>query len=161
MHVGKSDLKHYVRRMTVGVRVQSAIDILMGAAGMDENQIHLFKDAAAIDWVWENQQKHLEYIQDPPGRNMYTITKYVTRNGVRLPYYRTVRGSNSLESFHSFLPSMIPGPHCAAVPFLVYLLSGIARWNSERESANVPHPEVPGVFRRAGGGKLPTTCSCW
>ncbi len=104
---------------------------------MDENQVHLFKDAAAIDHVWENQQKHLECIRDPPGRNMYTITKYVTRNGVRLPWYSTVRGSNSLEGFHSFLPNMIPGPHCAAVPFQVYLLAGIARWNSDRESASV------------------------
>ncbi|KAL0188362.1 hypothetical protein M9458_015461, partial [Cirrhinus mrigala] len=108
-----------------------------GAAGMDENQVHLFKDDASIDHVWENQQKHLECIQDPPGRNMYTITKYVTRNGVRLPRYSTVRGSNSLEGFHSFLPNMIPGPHCAAVPFQVYLLAGIARWNSDRESASV------------------------
>ena len=32
---------------------------------------------------------------------------------------------------------MIPGPHCAAVPFQVYLLSGIVRWNSDRESASV------------------------
>ncbi len=142
LHVSKSDLSHHVRRITVGTqetyaRVQSAIDILKGAAGMDENQVHLFKDAAAIDHVWENQQKHLECIQDPPGRNMYTITKYVTRNGVRLPRYSTVRGSNSLEGFHSFLPNMIPGPHCAAVPFQVYLLAGIARWNSDRESASV------------------------
>lgn len=142
LHVSKSDLSHHVRRITVGTqetyaRVQSAIDILKGAAGMDENQVHLFKDAAAIDHVWENQQKHLECIQDPPGRNMYTITKYVTRNGVRLPRYSTVRGSNSLEGFHSFLPNMIPGPHCAAVPFQVYLLTGIARWNSDRESASV------------------------
>lgn len=142
MHVSKNDLKHYVRRITVGAQetfvcVQSAIDILKGAAGMDENQVHLFKDSAAIDRVWENQQKHLECIQDPPGRDMYTITKHVTRNGVRLPHYSTVRGSNSLEGFHSFLPSMIPGPHCAAVPFQVYLLAGIARWNSDRESASV------------------------
>ena len=142
MHVSKNDLKHYVRRITVGAletfaRVQNAINILKGPAGMDENQVHLFKDAAAIDHVWENQQKHLECLQDPPGRDMYTITKYITRNGVRLPHYSTVRGSNSLEGFHSFLPSMIPGPHCAAVPFQVYLLSGIARWNSDRESASV------------------------
>lgn len=68
---------------------------------------------------------------------MYTITKYVTRNGVSLARYSTVRGSNSLEGFHSFLPNMIPGPHCAAVPFQVYLLAGIARWNSDRESASV------------------------
>ena len=32
---------------------------------------------------------------------------------------------------------MIPGPHCAAVPFQVYLLSGIVCWNSDRESASV------------------------
>nr|XP_021326769.1 uncharacterized protein LOC101885269 [Danio rerio] len=142
LRVSKYDLSHYVRRITVGAqetcaRVQCAIDLLKGAAGMDENQVHLFKDSAAIDHVWENQQKHLECIQDPPGRNMYTITKYVTRNGVRLARYSTVRGSNSLEGFHSFLPDMIPGPHCAAVPFQVYLLAGIARWNSNRESASV------------------------
>lgn len=34
-------------------------------------------------------------------------------------------------------PQQIPGPHCAAVPFHVYLLSGIARWNSDRESVAV------------------------
>lgn len=67
LHVSKSDLSHYVRRITVGaqetcVRVQSALEILKGAAGMDENQLHLFKDAAAIQHVWENQQKHLECI---------------------------------------------------------------------------------------------------
>nr|XP_055054292.1 uncharacterized protein LOC129439592 [Misgurnus anguillicaudatus]XP_055054305.1 uncharacterized protein LOC129439599 [Misgurnus anguillicaudatus]XP_055054316.1 uncharacterized protein LOC129439606 [Misgurnus anguillicaudatus] len=138
-YVTKHDLRHYVRRITVGaqetfVRVQRAIDVLKGAAGMDENRVHLFKDPATVDHVWQNQQKHLECIQDPPGRNMYTVTKYITRNGVRLARYRTVRGSNSLEGFHSFLPSMIPGPHCAAVPFQVYLLAGIARWNSDRES---------------------------
>ncbi|XP_045080584.1 uncharacterized protein LOC121580638 isoform X2 [Coregonus clupeaformis] len=27
---------------------------------------------------------------------------------------------------------MIPGPHCAARPYQVYLISGIARWNSDR-----------------------------
>ncbi|XP_029980231.1 uncharacterized protein LOC115412079 [Sphaeramia orbicularis] len=141
-HVTKHDLKHYVRRITVGAQVtftraQAAIDVLKGPAGLDENGVPLFKDGDAIDRVWENQQKHLECIQDPPGRNMYVITKYVMRNGVRLARYRTVRGSNSLEGFHSFLPSFIPGPHCAAVPFQVYLLSGIARWNADREAACV------------------------
>lgn len=58
-YVTKRDLSHYVRRITVGpqetfVRVQSAIDILNGPAGMDENQVHLFKSAATIDHVWEN-----------------------------------------------------------------------------------------------------------
>ena len=141
-HASKYDLKHFVRRITVGsqetfVRVQNAIEVLKGKAGLDENSIHLFKDEAAIDQVWAAQQKHLECIQDPPGMNMYTLTKHVQRNGVSLPYYTTLRGSNSLEGFHAFLPSMIPGPRCAAVPFQVYLLSGIARWNADREYAAV------------------------
>ncbi|KAJ4944057.1 hypothetical protein JOQ06_012604 [Pogonophryne albipinna] len=29
---------------------------------------------------------------------------------------------------------MIPGPHCAARPYQVYLISGIARWNCDRSS---------------------------
>ena len=141
-YVSKDDLKHFVRRVTVGAhetytRVQSAIDALKGPAGLDENGLSLFKDDAAIDEVWSGQQKHLECIQDPPGMNMYTITKHVTRNAVSIPFYSTVRGSNSLEGFHRFLPNMIPGPRCAAVPFQVYLLSGIVRWNSDRESAAV------------------------
>ncbi|KAL2098418.1 hypothetical protein ACEWY4_007625 [Coilia grayii] len=140
--VTKYELTHYVRRVTVGAqetyaRVQRAIDILKGPAGMDENQIHLFKSDADIDATWANQQKHLECIQDPPGRNMYTVVKHVNRNGVQLPYYTTVGGSTSLEGFHAFLSRMIPGPHCAAVPFQVYLLAGIARWNSDREAESV------------------------
>uniref|UniRef100_H3CIZ2 Uncharacterized protein n=1 Tax=Tetraodon nigroviridis TaxID=99883 RepID=H3CIZ2_TETNG len=173
-HVTKHDLSHYVRRITVGpqetfVRVQSAIDILKGPAGMDENQIHLFKSADAVDQVWERQQKHLECIQDPPGRNMYTIKKYVTRNGVRLPHYTTDRGSNSLEGFHSFLPNMIPGPHCAAVPFQVYLLAGIACHGSTREEAprlHVPsraavEREVPEAVWNGGGSKFQSSRATW
>ncbi|KAJ8018237.1 hypothetical protein HOLleu_43874 [Holothuria leucospilota] len=109
-YVSKDDLKHFVRRVTVGahetyVRVQNAVDCLKGAAGLDENGLSLFKDDDAIHQVWDGQQKHQECIQDPPGMNMYTITKHVTRNGVSLPFYVTSRGSNSLEGFHNFLPN--------------------------------------------------------
>ncbi|KAK1889506.1 Protein PRR14L [Dissostichus eleginoides] len=55
-----------------------------------------------------------------------------TINNVDLPYYKSLRGSNSLEGFHKSLPHMIPGPHCAARPYQVYLISGIARWNGDR-----------------------------
>ncbi|CAH1233517.1 Hypp771 [Branchiostoma lanceolatum] len=98
-------------------RVEFTINTLKGPARMDDNQVHLFKDIDAIDKVWEAQQKHIECIQDPPDMPMYTITKYATKNGHRLPYYATVKGSNSLEGFHKFLPDMIPGPHFAAIPF--------------------------------------------
>lgn len=36
------------------------------------------------------------------------------------------RCERELESFHSFLPNMVPGPHCAAVAFQMYLIAGIA-----------------------------------
>lgn len=49
---------------------------------MNENQVNLINDTATVNHVWE---KHLKCIQDPLGRNMYTIRKYVTRNGVSLP----------------------------------------------------------------------------
>eukprot|EP00058_Branchiostoma_floridae_P012273 XP_002597761.1 hypothetical protein BRAFLDRAFT_77336 [Branchiostoma floridae] len=102
-----------------------------------DNQIPLFRNDNEINQVWASQQKHLECIQDPPDRAMYSITKYVTKNEHRLPYYTTVRGSNILEKFHKFLPVMIPEPHCAAIPFQVYPLSGIARWNTNREANSV------------------------
>ncbi|XP_041661938.1 uncharacterized protein LOC121521826 [Cheilinus undulatus] len=79
-HISKNDFRHHVSRITVRAQetfacVQRATGILKGVAGMDKNQIHLFRDAAAINRVGENQQKHLKCMQDPPGRDMYTITK--------------------------------------------------------------------------------------
>lgn len=140
-HATSHDLQHFVRRVTVGPaetygHVQRAIDILKGSAGLDENGIHLFKDDGAIDEVWAGQQKHLECLRDPPGFNMYIHVKSITRNGITLPYYNTMRGTTQLEGFHRFLPD-IPGPRCAAVPFQVYPLSGIARWNADREAQSV------------------------
>ncbi|KAI8517539.1 hypothetical protein Bbelb_035560 [Branchiostoma belcheri] len=101
-----SQKKHYVRKVTVRAqetfaRVDFAINTLKGPAGLDDNQIHLFKDIETIDKVWESQQKHIECIQDPPDMPMYSIKKYATKNGQKLPYYTTVRGSNSLEGFHN------------------------------------------------------------
>ncbi|KAL6475081.1 hypothetical protein MHYP_G00161210 [Metynnis hypsauchen] len=65
--------------------------------------------------------------------NMYRVAHTTTFNNMDMPYYKCLRG-NSLEGFHKALPNMIPGPHCAAWPYQVYLISGIARWNSDRTS---------------------------
>lgn len=40
---------------------------------------------------------------------MYRVARTTTINGVDLPYYKCLRGSNSLEGFHKSLPNMIPG----------------------------------------------------
>ncbi|XP_034035726.1 uncharacterized protein LOC117518633 [Thalassophryne amazonica] len=84
--------------------------------------------------MWAAQQRHLECIQDPPDMNMYRVAHTTTINNVDVPYYKCLRGSNSLEGFHKVLLHMSPGPRCAARPYQVYLLSGITRWNADRTS---------------------------
>ncbi|KAL7883596.1 hypothetical protein SRHO_G00012540 [Serrasalmus rhombeus] len=102
-----------------------AIEELKGHAGLDENGVSLFKTPEAIE-MWAAQQQHLECIQDPPDLNMYRVAHTTTFNNVDVPYYKCLHG-NSLEGFHKALPNMNPGPHCAAQPYQVYLISGIAR----------------------------------
>ncbi|XP_017564809.1 uncharacterized protein LOC108434293 isoform X2 [Pygocentrus nattereri] len=138
-YISREQLKHHVRRVTLGAQetfrlVHLAIEELKGPAGLDENGVSLFKTPEAIDEMWAAQQRHLECIQDPPDMNMYRVARSTTINNVDVPYYKCLRGNNSLEGFHKTLPNMIPGPHCAARPYQVYLISGIARWNSDRTS---------------------------
>ena len=40
---------------------------------------------------------------------MYRVARTTTINKVDLPYYKCLRGTNSLEGFHKALPHMIPG----------------------------------------------------
>ncbi|XP_048881499.1 uncharacterized protein LOC125748878 [Brienomyrus brachyistius] len=139
LYIPREQLKHHVRRVTLGAQetfqlIQLAIEELKGPAGLDENGVSLFKTPEAIDEIWAEQQRHLECIQDPPDMSMYRVARNTSINNVDVPYYKCLRGSNSLEGFHKALPQMIPGPHCAARPYQVYLLSGIARWNSDRSS---------------------------
>ncbi|XP_074467496.1 uncharacterized protein LOC141753071 [Sebastes fasciatus] len=138
-YISREQLKHHVRRVTLGAQetfrlIHLAIEELKGPAGLDESGVSLFKSPEAIDEMWAGQQRHLECIQDPPDMNMYKAARTTTINNVDVPYYKGLRGSNSLEGFHKSLPHMIPGPHCAARPYQVYLISGIARWNSDRSS---------------------------
>ncbi|XP_041941359.1 uncharacterized protein LOC121704885 [Alosa sapidissima] len=141
-YISREQLKHHVRRVTLGGHetfrlIHLIIEELKGPAGLDESGVSLFKSTAAINEMWASQQRHLECIQDPPGMSMYRVARTTTINGVDVPYYKCLRGSNSLEGFHRSLPHMIPGPHCAARPYQVYLVSGIARWNADRSSAAV------------------------
>nr|XP_008281292.1 PREDICTED: uncharacterized protein LOC103358197 [Stegastes partitus] len=138
-HISRDQLKHHVRRVTLGAQetfrlIHLAIEELKGPAGLDESGVSLFKTPEAIDEVWAAQQRHLECIQDPPDMIMYRVAHITKINSIDVPYYKCLRGSNSLKGFHKVLPNMIPGPHCAARPYQVYLISGIARWNSDRSS---------------------------
>ena len=70
--------------------------------------VPLFRDEM-LTTVWPEQKKHPPCIQDPPGVQLYTVTGYVNKGGVRLPVLRCARGSTSLESFHLHLARFIPG----------------------------------------------------
>ncbi|GAA6108197.1 uncharacterized protein LOC116324518 [Tachysurus ichikawai] len=72
---------------------------LKGPIGLDKNGVSLFKTPAAIDEVWASQQRHLERIQDPPNTIMYRVARSTTINDVDVPYYKCLRGSNSLRDF--------------------------------------------------------------
>ncbi|ESO87510.1 hypothetical protein LOTGIDRAFT_166390 [Lottia gigantea] len=141
-YITRKQLQHHVRRITVGVQetynlVSAAISELKTAAGFDSNGIPLFKSDEAIDEVWDNQQKHIECLQDPAGLSFYTVLKYIKLNGIDIPHYRCSRGNNSLEGFHSHLLDMVPSVHCNIQSLQIYLLGGIARWNADRDSENV------------------------
>ncbi|KAK2825140.1 hypothetical protein Q7C36_019067 [Tachysurus vachellii] len=58
----------------------------------------------ANDKVWASQQRHLECIQDPKD-SMYRVAHSMTIKAVDVPYYKCLRGSNSLEGFHKALPN--------------------------------------------------------
>lgn len=47
--------------------------------------------------------------------SMYRVAHTTKINSVDVPYYKCLRGSNSLEGFHKLLPNMIPGPDCEPV----------------------------------------------
>ena len=82
----------------------------------------------AIDQMWMAQQRHLECLQDPPGMPMYRVARTTKFNTVDVPFYKGLRGSNSLEGFHKFLPNMIPGTTCV-VCILNYILCLVTNQN--------------------------------
>ncbi|KAF1395070.1 hypothetical protein PFLUV_G00007730 [Perca fluviatilis] len=86
-----------------------AIEKVRGPAGLDESGVSLFKTPEAIDEMWASQQRHLEFIQDPPGMIMYRLARTADINNVDVPFYECLGGRNSLEGFHKTLPHMIPG----------------------------------------------------
>ena len=66
-------------------------------------------DHAKMEDIWSTQRRHLRCIQDPPGVELYTKWRELTKGGVVLPVYRCARGSTSLESFHLHQCRFIPG----------------------------------------------------
>uniref|UniRef100_A0AAV2MI44 Uncharacterized protein n=1 Tax=Knipowitschia caucasica TaxID=637954 RepID=A0AAV2MI44_KNICA len=86
--------------------------------------------------VPEVQQKHLEYLQDPPGLQLYTKVGTQHKGGKELDILRCGRGSSFLESFHRHQCAFIPDERTA----VEYLLGQTNRGDL---LAPAPAPENP------------------
>ena len=109
------------RRRTRGVKqTTEAIEALLLSFSMatDTLSVPLLKEE--IKSIWEEQQKHVACIQDPPGVELYTVTGHILKGSVMLPVVRCARGSTSLESFHLHLARFVPGNSAGAVNFQAY-----------------------------------------
>ena len=64
-------------------------------------RVPLFK--VEIKEIWEEQQKHVPSLQDPPGLSLYTVTGYLQKGGISLT-------SVALCSRHNFVGILPPPP---------------------------------------------------
>ena len=113
--------------------------------------------------IWEEQKKHLDCLQDPPGVSLYTVTGSIRKGGVTLPVLRCARGTTLLESFHLHLARyyyvhgdsmvinimgsrFIPGTSANDVHYQAYLLEGLTRWNQARALAAIQQQQ-PQILR--------------
>ena len=131
--ITRGELAKHCRRRTRGaentVEMMEALLLALSPA-TDAIGVPLLKEEMRD--IWAEQKHHVPCLQDPPGVQLYTITKHITKGGVRLPVVRCARGSTSLESFHLHLARFIPGNAANAVNFQAYLLDGITHWNAAR-----------------------------
>ena len=103
----------HCRRATRGAEetrrlISNVLEAYGGPHGRDMLGLPLL-DSPRMDAIWQQQQKHLPCIQDPPGVALYTQTGTKHKGGVELPVFRCARGSTSLESFHLHLNRFILG----------------------------------------------------
>ena len=141
--VTKEELARHCRRRTRGVEETTQLieELLLSMShATDTLGVPLFRKE--IKEIWEEQQKHVSCLQDPPGISLYTITGYLQKGGISLPVLRCARGTTSLESFHLHLARFIPGSSAGDVNYQAYLLEGIVRWNAARAAAANPETRI-------------------
>ena len=136
--IKREEMARHCRRRTRGTKqtVQLIDSLLLSlSTATDTLGIPLFSET--LKDAWEEQKKHVKCLQDPPDIELYTITGYLKKAGIRLPIFRCARGSTSLESFHAHITRFIPGTTASAVNFQAYLIEGIVRWNQDRAEAAI------------------------
>ena len=101
------------RRQTRGVEkcselIEQMIKTFSSHLGNDTMGIPLL-DSDHVWYIWGEQKRHLNCIQDPDGVLLYRQPGTRTKGGDQLPVYRCASGSTSLESFHNHIARFIPG----------------------------------------------------
>ncbi|KAK5934712.1 hypothetical protein CgunFtcFv8_015082 [Champsocephalus gunnari] len=130
--VSRSELALHCRRITRGIeeteaRIHSLVQAFDGDAGRDSLGAPLINWARMSDII-KSQMKHVSCLQDRPGVKLYTQTGTIEKGGHRLPTYRCLRGSDSLESFKLHLNRFTAGTLQSDTIFQAFLLDGLTSW---------------------------------
>ena len=161
----ESHLKKYVPRVICdATRISAAI----------ENTIQAFENhvcnaeagallTAATRKEWTNLKKHVEggCLCDPPGVSLHVYLDREPLNigGQIFQTFRTLRGTSSLEGFHSHQKLWLgPRAYHADESGKALLTDGALRWNRHREHDAAGHGQSSGHAQRSesvyGGGLL-------
>lgn len=114
----KDEMARHCRRETRGTKETEELLISLSTA-TDSLGVPLLR--SEMRDIWAEQKHHVKCLQDPPGIQLYTVTRTMEKGGVKLPVLRCARGSTSLESFHLHLARFIPGTSAGDVNFQAYL----------------------------------------
>lgn len=143
--ISKTELASHCKRQTRGAeQTKEKIEALLLCMLNATDTLGVPICSEQMKDIWEEQQRHLQCIQDVEGVQLYTLTGSVKKGNVELPVYRCARGSTSLESFHLHLARFIPGSVASSVNFQAYLLDGLMRWNTSR-AAEATGSETIGI----------------
>ena len=142
--ISKDELAKHCRRRTRGAeRTTELIEALLLSLSTATDSLGVLFLREHMKDIWAEQKHHVQCLQDPPSIQLYTITGYLTKSGVRLPILHCARGSTSLESFHLHLARFIPGTRANVIHFQAFLLDSITCWNADRVIAASPSVATP------------------
>ena len=94
--VSKEEIARHCKRRTRGTKetVDAIEEVLLSfSMATDPLGVPVLKEEMKV--IWEEQVKHVTYIQDPPGVQLYTVTGNLKKGHVTLPILRCARGSTS------------------------------------------------------------------
>lgn len=104
----KDEMARHCRRETRGTKeTEELLESLLLSLSTATDSLGVPLLRSEMRDIWAEQKHHVKCLQDPPGIQLYTVTRTMEKGGVKLPVLRCARGSTSLESFHLHLARYI------------------------------------------------------